>query len=183
MPDLLPGEDRTFGSGLFVDLIPTSCWFTNVRSCVSRQNWDRLRHMVYSRAGQRCEICTAAADPGAGFRLEAHERWSYDETSSVQRLVRLVCVCRHATARHISGSPESKGRGESALAHLMCVNGWNIAAAEAHIGLAAQLWRQRSLRDWHLDLSMLTEAGIALRPPPAAADRAARAKQHTTRTR
>jgi Domain of unknown function (DUF5710) len=33
LPDLLPGEDREFGSGLFVDLIPSSCWFTNVRSC------------------------------------------------------------------------------------------------------------------------------------------------------
>ena len=36
VPDLLPGEDRSFGSGLFVDLVPGSCWFTNVRSCVSR---------------------------------------------------------------------------------------------------------------------------------------------------
>lgn len=29
IPDLLPGEDRSFGSGLFVDLVPSSCWFTN----------------------------------------------------------------------------------------------------------------------------------------------------------
>ncbi len=34
LPDPLPGEDRAFGAGLFVDLIPTSCWFTNVRACV-----------------------------------------------------------------------------------------------------------------------------------------------------
>jgi len=32
--DPLPGEDRNIGSGLSVDLIPTSCWFTNVRTCV-----------------------------------------------------------------------------------------------------------------------------------------------------
>ena len=36
VPGLLPGEDRSFGSGLFVDLVPSSCWFTNVRSCVSQ---------------------------------------------------------------------------------------------------------------------------------------------------
>jgi hypothetical protein len=34
LPDVLGGEDRSFGGGLFVDLIPDSCWFTNVRSCV-----------------------------------------------------------------------------------------------------------------------------------------------------
>ena len=31
LPELLPGEDRTFGgNGLFVDMVPQSCWFTNV---------------------------------------------------------------------------------------------------------------------------------------------------------
>src|SRR5215831_6639908 len=56
LPDLLPGEDREFGSGLFVDLVPSSCWFTNVRSCISEQDWERLRRMIVSRAGQRCEV-------------------------------------------------------------------------------------------------------------------------------
>ena len=37
VPTPLPGEDRSFGSGLFVDLVPSSCWFTNVRSCVGQQ--------------------------------------------------------------------------------------------------------------------------------------------------
>jgi hypothetical protein len=45
IPDLLPGEDRSLGSGLFVDLVPRSCWFTNVRSCVDRTDWERLRRM------------------------------------------------------------------------------------------------------------------------------------------
>jgi hypothetical protein len=31
VPDLLPGEDREFGQGLFLDPVPESCWFTNVR--------------------------------------------------------------------------------------------------------------------------------------------------------
>jgi hypothetical protein len=37
IPTTLPGEDRTFGGGLFVDLVPPSCWFTNVRSCVDQR--------------------------------------------------------------------------------------------------------------------------------------------------
>ena len=67
---MLPGEDRTFGAGLFVDMVPRSCWFTNVRSCVSQQDWERLRRMVTVRAGQRCEVCGAAPDRAAGGRLE-----------------------------------------------------------------------------------------------------------------
>jgi len=68
LPAVLPGEDRTFGSGLFVDLIPASCWFTNVRSCVSARDWDRLRTLVYGRVGNRCEAC------GAGVHRE-HQVW------------------------------------------------------------------------------------------------------------
>lgn len=26
LPNVLPGEDRSFGKGLFVDLIPKNCW-------------------------------------------------------------------------------------------------------------------------------------------------------------
>jgi hypothetical protein len=50
LPDLLPGEDRSFGSGLFVDLVPRSCWFTNVRTCVAAADWDWVRQMVFRRA-------------------------------------------------------------------------------------------------------------------------------------
>ena len=58
----LAGEDRTLGQGLFVDLIPSTSWFTNVRSAVSERDWFRIRKMVYRRAGQRCEACGAGAD-------------------------------------------------------------------------------------------------------------------------
>ena len=36
------GEDRTWGEGLFVDFISRTFWFTNVRSCVSQRDWERL---------------------------------------------------------------------------------------------------------------------------------------------
>lgn len=51
-------EDKTFGGNqLFVDLIPSSCWFTNVRYCVDPKDWERLRKYVYGRANYKCEVC------------------------------------------------------------------------------------------------------------------------------
>jgi len=76
LPDPLPGEDRTFGDGLFVDLIPTSCWFTNVRTCVSPSGWARVKTLVVGRTGRRCEVCGTGAEPSHGLWLEAHERWA-----------------------------------------------------------------------------------------------------------
>jgi hypothetical protein len=62
IPDVLPGEVRTYGDGLFVDLIPRTCWFTDVRTCVSQQDWERLRRPIFRRAGYACEVCGATED-------------------------------------------------------------------------------------------------------------------------
>jgi hypothetical protein len=41
-PIELIGEDREFGGNtLFIDLVPSTCWFSNVRSCIHPKDWDR----------------------------------------------------------------------------------------------------------------------------------------------
>ena len=115
LPDVLDGEDRSFGDGLFVDLIPDSCWFTNVRSRVGQRGWDRLRRMVYRRAKDRCEACGAGRDPDVGKWLEAHERWEYDEATRTQRLRRIVCLCSFCHEVTHYGLACVRGRDELAL--------------------------------------------------------------------
>ena len=171
VPNPLPGEDRSFGSGLFVDLVPSSCWFTNVRSCVDVNDWDRLRRMVYGRVDHRCEICGAAADRERSLWLEAHERWDYDTRHRTQHLKRLVCLCTMCHQSTHFGFAQVKGREAAALQHLMTVNGWDRLVAQHHVDEAFALWRKRSEHDWQLDLSILTNAGIGLMEPPSAPDR------------
>jgi hypothetical protein len=177
IPDLLPGEDRSLGSGLFVDLVPSSCWFTNVRSCVIPNDWERLRRMITNRAGKRCEACGQPADPRTGRRLEAHERWIYTEPTKVQTLRRLICLCNEChTATHF-GLAQIKGQADQALAHLRTVTGMTDQQARTHCRNAFALWRERSTREWALDLTMLTTIGVTLAPPPASSDRVHIAEQ------
>lgn len=108
VPEQLPGEDRTFGDGLFVDLIPRSCWFTNVRSCVADREWERLRRPILRRAHHRCEACDTTADPRlAGRGLDVHERWHYDDHTGCSRCVGWSRSVRRATPPPTSGSPNS----------------------------------------------------------------------------
>jgi hypothetical protein len=154
----LKGEDRTFGGSLlFVDLIPRSCWFTNVRYCVHPSDWERLRRHVYARAGSRCECCGAHTP-----RPEAHERWSYDAVRRVQTLARLVALCCSCHEATHMGLAELRGRGDDATAHLRRVRGFTDQEAEAHIRDAFRLWSERSSIEWELDLSIITDSGIRL---------------------
>jgi Domain of unknown function (DUF5710) len=171
VPDLLPAEDRSFGSGLFVDLVPRSCWFTNVRSCVNQRDWERLRRMITTRVDQRCEACGRGQDPESGRWLEAHERWAYDESAAVQTLRRLICLCTDChTATHF-GLARINGKDAAALRHLCAVTGMPSHQAHQHVDTAFALWTRRSRVNWSLDLSMLTDAGIAIAEPPSARER------------
>ncbi len=177
VPDLLPGEDRTVGDGLFVDIVPKSCWFTNVRTCVTPQDWERLRRMITTRAAHRCEACGAGEDRTTGRRLEAHERWAFDDTTGVQALRRLICLCSDCHLATHMGFANVTGRANEARAHLAAVTGMSTHDVGRHIATAGQLWIERSRRAWALDLAVLTNIGITLTQPAAPRGRAHQADQ------
>lgn len=157
----LIGEDRNFrGNQLFVDLVPRSCWFTNVRYCIEPKDWDRLRKFVYERAGNKCECCGIAGD--ADSPLAAHERWDFDLTKKTQRLMRIIALCEACHETTHMGFANINGRGNEATQHLMEVTGMAQLEADSHIKQAFDLWEQRNKIDWVLDLSIITNSGIML---------------------
>jgi hypothetical protein len=56
-----------------------------------------------------------------------------------------------------------RGLAEEALAHLQRVTGMTPAQADAHADRAFALWERRSSIKWTLDLSVISDAGIAVR--------------------
>lgn len=142
---------------LTIELVPSTCWFTNVRDQVSLEDWDQIRSQVYERAGNRCEVCGGR---GSKHPVECHEVWKYDETAGVQRLVRMIALCPAChEVKHI-GLASIKGRADTATAHLAAVNGWTAAVASRYVDEAFTVWTTRSERAWSLDVSTLANYGI-----------------------
>lgn len=137
---------------LVVELVPSSSWYTNVRSSVPKSLWDKLRKSVFEKAGNRCEICGGV---GKRHPVECHEVWEYDEPGRVQRLVRLIALCPACHEVKHFGRAESQGRGDKALRWLMRVNGWTRQEAVQHVQEAFRLWQQRSLLPWELDMTAI----------------------------
>jgi hypothetical protein len=150
--------------------VPASCWFTNARTCISPQDWERVRRLVTTRADRRCEVCRQGEDRTQARWLEAHERWEYDPRAQRQILRRLVCFCSLCHSVTHFGLTQLRGEADEALAHLCTVTGMSRRAAEDHVSAAFAQWEQRSRINWDLDLCMLTTAGITLARPVAAAD-------------
>jgi hypothetical protein len=142
---------------LTIELVPQTCWFSNVRDRVSREDWDRMRKQVYKRADHRCEVCGGR---GSKHPVECHEVWEYDETARVQRLVRMIALCPACHEVKHMGLAGIKGRGEIAAAHLAEVNGWTPQVTAVYIDQAFAVWKERSDRTWSLDVSALAAYGV-----------------------
>lgn len=133
------------------ELVPDSCWYSNLRSILSPAQWDTVRREAYSRAGGRCMVCGAKSS-----RLEAHERWEYDEVNAVQKLSDVVAVCRACHEVIHIGRTQLMGGEERATEHFMKVNGCSYSEYRKALGEANAAHRRRNkVPEWRLDLSYL----------------------------
>ncbi|MBP8252749.1 MAG: hypothetical protein KAX40_10315 [Herpetosiphon sp.] len=139
---------------LTIELVPATCWYKNLRSMLKRDEWDRLRRMVYERAHHRCEIC---GGHGERWAVECHEIWQYDDTHHVQRLAGLIALCPACHEVKHMGLANSKGRGTIAARHLAKVNGWTLAVTNTYIKQQFDVWQNRSQHTWRVDLAWLDQ--------------------------
>ena len=143
---------------LTIELVPKTSWFSNVRSEVSEDDWGVLRRRCYREADYKCEICGGKGD---SHPVECHEVWSYDDTSHIQKLVRLIALCpRCHETKHI-GLAGIKGREDVAIEHLAKVNNVSLNVARKCVEMAFETWQERSEFQWTLDLSYLDDLGIS----------------------
>lgn len=144
---------------LSIELAPSTSWFNNVRTVVSKKQWDYLKSQVSSKAYGVCEICGGV---GPKHPVECHEIWSFINKTSVQKLEGMIALCPDChMVKHI-GFAEVRGKKAQAVRHLMRVNNLTITKAEAYVAEAFKVWAERSMKTWTLDISHLAEYGIDL---------------------
>ena len=142
---------------LTIELVPKTCWYSNVRSMVSPSDWNSLRKECYQQANYKCEICGGI---GPKWPVEAHEIWHYDADNLIQKLERLISLCPSChQVKHI-GYAQVSGKGDEALQHLMSVNEWTETWAMDYVYDQFGIWRDRSIKNWEVDLRWLENKGI-----------------------
>lgn len=147
---------------LRIELVPSTAWWSNVRSQVTRKQWEVCKAFVKTRSGGRCEICGGV---GRRWPVECHERWQYDDNRMVQTLVGLIALCPtcHA-ATHIGRTIRTSGvdNVNRVLAHVAKVNHWSTETTHRAVQNAFGVWSIRSAWEWDLDVSWLATIGLDL---------------------
>lgn len=143
---------------LGVELVPATCWYTNVRSLLPTKEWNRLRKLSYAHAEYKCEICGGSGlDQGYRHPLECHEIWHYNDKTHVQTLKGLVSLCPYChMCKHI-GRANAMGNQPIAFAHMEAVNGWNHKMVVNHVAAEFEIFKERSKHQWVIDLTILSK--------------------------
>lgn len=157
------------GPPLACELVPRSAWWTNVRSNVSRADWEKCKAYSKTKTPGTCIICGGVGDR---YATEAHEIWRYDDEYIVKRgqvhtgLQTLVdiwplCTLCHRV-KHLGRTRETSGPQAWArvIEHMQRVNQMSDNVLEQYIALQFQIWEIRSTMKWELDLSFLKEVGL-----------------------
>lgn len=160
-------------SRLTVELVPSTAWWSNVRSNVSRSEWEKCKAYSKAKTNGVCIICSGRGqEQGWRYATEAHEIWDYDDDRQVQTLVDIVPLCPLChQCKHLGRTRAVSNLQQwiRVVGHLQKVNRWPDWKVEKYINLVFQIWEVRSSMQWELDISFLeTEVGLAL---PATVDR------------
>ena len=151
----LPGEDRAFGGNTFyIDLLPPSAHFHNLRTYLAALDWKALSRYVIQRAARQCEIC------GSQDRPEAHERWRFNVEGRKQDVARLMCVCKKCHLGIHYSLPGFFGIRQEIDAHITSLTGWDKAQLSAHIEERSEIHVQLSMHVYEVDLSLIERIGI-----------------------
>lgn len=143
-----------------IELVPYEAQGFNVRSRVSKEQWEAICRVVHKKATPRgkfkCEQCGMdGIQQGFKHPVECHEVWEFNESARTQTLVGMVSICPMChKAKHI-GLAEKMGFGDRVRKHMAKFNRWKPQQVENYIQSCFMIVKQKSGRHYKLDLTYL----------------------------
>lgn len=142
---------------LQIELIPKTSWYNNLRSNLKKSDWDKLRKEAYENCNHKCFIC--GSEPKI---LDAHELWEFDDVNNIQKLVKIIALCKSCHGVIHFGHTQLRGYGNDAINHFMKVNECDFEDFEEHKDKAFEIWQKRSQVEWKVDMTLITDRGFVL---------------------
>lgn len=142
------------GAKLCIELVPQTCWGSNVRDILTQSDWNQVKKHTAFAAGHLCEIC---GGKGHKWPVECHEIWEYDDDSQVQSLMGTIALCPDCHLCKHWGYASVSGKVGRAENHIKKVNGWNDNQLKAHLNKVSLKWAERSHKKWMLDINWIKE--------------------------
>ena len=153
-PTEVTQTDNEDNLNLSIELIPESAWHNNLRTVLTKEDWDTLRRYVYKRAGYECQICGSVGDD---WPVECHEVWAFTIPNGypIQGLIDLIALCPMChRVKHI-GRSFSEEDAIEVFNHFCNINKLTFRQAEGIIARAKRRCFERGQHKWTLSIDRL----------------------------
>jgi len=134
---------------LSIGLIPRTAFYNNVRSIVSKKEWDIIRKTVYKEANYVCEIC---GGKGKRHPVECHEIWDYDSNNFQITLTGFIALCPSCHSCKHWGLSQIRGLELKCYDHYCKVNNIDFKTAQRLVINAFETWSERSKYKWNVNI-------------------------------
>jgi hypothetical protein len=145
---------------LTVELVPSSTWYSNVRSLLKTGEWDIVRRTCYAKAGNVCEICgDVGTNQGYRHNVECHEIWDYNDDTCLQKLTGFISLCPKCHHVKHLGLQMTKGGTafEQSIRHLQKVNRWNDKQVFDYVKSVFEKYKTRNSHEWCVEMDYLEQ--------------------------
>lgn len=137
---------------LKIELVPSTAWYSNLRSKISKKEWDKIRKQSYANAGYKCDICNIKN------KLNCHEIWEYDDEKHIQKLSGFIALCDNChMIKHIGFAGIQSNRNlldmGKLIKHFEKINKVDRKTFDKHHSESFKIWQERSKQKWKIDLS------------------------------
>jgi hypothetical protein len=117
----------------------------NLRSILTKTQWDVIRRRAYKEAGHMCEVCGGR---GMNHPVECHEEWEYNDITHTQTLMGVKVLCPDCHGVKHLGLAATLGKMEYTRKHLIKVNGWDVGETNKYIKGVWERFEKRSQHPW-----------------------------------
>lgn len=144
---------------LHCELVPKTCWYSNVRDHVKQSQWDKIRRDSYAKANYKCEICGGSGkDYGRKHDVECHEIWHWNDAEKIQTLIGLISLCPKCHEVKHYGRATILGNDKRARFWLKTINThWEWRDVFKHVEQSIETYKERSKHNWILNMDFLKE--------------------------
>ncbi len=133
------------------EMLPAGAWNFNLRTQLSKKAWDFIRKRAYDEANGKCKICERRVK-----RLEAHEKWEFNEKTHTQTLKDVIAVCNSCHLVIHIGRTQLLGKEDTAIIHFKKVNQTDFQRYISELKRANEENIELSkIDDWQLNLEYL----------------------------
>ena len=126
---------------LTCELVPSTAWYSNIRSNVTQNEWDRVRKKSYKIYNNVCGICKESGkNQGYNHAVECHEIFQYDDETHTQTLIELISLCPKCHKCKHPGLAKINNETDIVVSQLMKVNEMTKKEAEKSLEECFKIW-------------------------------------------